>query len=263
MALLILAFAALLNAAAFLGLRHLVGSGQGLLDVQALLGVRLRTSRASLARRWAFTLVGPAGCYVSAGWLLALAALIGGKPTTDESSMRVSVALEGPAASAGFKDGDRIVSVDSEPVSDWSHLKATVGKHRGEKVDVVVDRDGQKLVLSPVPRATDGKIYVGPYTHTEPVGFGEALAISLTEPASINLVALRTWLRVASYGEKEVEVMGPVGMFKATRKASVEVASGLRTVGVMNAYFLWLPALLALALFPHVPKRALAHPAER
>ena len=141
------------------------------------------------------------------------------------------------------------------------HREATLGK-TGEKVDAAEPGRSEARALAR-PRATDGKIYVGPYTHTEPVGFGEALAISLTEPASINLVALRTWLRVASYGEKEVEVMGPVGMFKATRKASVEVASGLRTVGVMNAYFLWLPALLALALFPHVPKRALAHPAER
>ena len=258
MGLLILAIAALLNGVVFFAVRHFAGQFCGAKDLEAAFGVRLRWSRVSLFRRAVFAAAGPFGCYITAGWLLAGGAMAGGKRVVDDTSMRVSVATDGPAASAGFVDGDRIVSVDAEPIADWAHLKASMTRHPGEKVDVTVARDGRELVLTPVPGASGaarGKIYVGPYTHIEPVGLGEGFSMVLTEPARVNLLAARGWLQVLT-GRGEHELMGPVGIVKATKASGGMLAAGVQFAGMLNAYFLWIPTMLALLLFPRAEKPA-------
>ena len=55
------------------------------------------------------------------------------------------VRADSPAAKAGLKDGDRIVEVAGKAVEDrteWVNLLR--GFKAGEKVEIVVERDGKK-----------------------------------------------------------------------------------------------------------------------
>jgi regulator of sigma E protease len=77
-------------------------------------------------------------------WRASLPAIVG------------DVSADSPAYRAGFKVGDRILSIDGEAVADWAWVGALVQKHgvAGEPLKVVVERAGgeQELSVSPVER---------------------------------------------------------------------------------------------------------------
>ena len=61
--------------------------------------------------------------------------------------------MEGsPADSAGIRSGDRIVEVAGSPVEEWTDLSQRVERRPGQEVSVVVERDGERVQLSVVPR---------------------------------------------------------------------------------------------------------------
>lgn len=67
----------------------------------------------------------------------------------------VGTVVEGePAAAAGLKAGDRILEVAGEPVSAFSDVQARIESRPGQEVPVVVERDGQKVALTVVPRGS-------------------------------------------------------------------------------------------------------------
>lgn len=63
----------------------------------------------------------------------------------------------GPADLAGFKAGDRIISVDDQPLKDWSEWVDVVRRHPGEPMTVDIDRGGEGLALKLVPESLTGK----------------------------------------------------------------------------------------------------------
>ncbi|MEU2061351.1 M50 family metallopeptidase [Streptomyces sp. NPDC013455] len=52
-----------------------------------------------------------------------------------------------PAAEAGMKAGDRIVSFDGRPTEDWNTLSDLIRDSAGRNVTIVVDREGRELTL--------------------------------------------------------------------------------------------------------------------
>ncbi len=58
-----------------------------------------------------------------------------------------------PAKVAGLEPGDRVVSVDGQPVSTWEDLTTEIRAKPGQAVTLVVERDGaqQDVVVHPVP----------------------------------------------------------------------------------------------------------------
>lgn len=53
-----------------------------------------------------------------------------------------------PAAEAGLREGDRILTVGGTPVETWDDVPDTVRPRAGETVDFVVERGGERLVLA-------------------------------------------------------------------------------------------------------------------
>jgi putative serine protease PepD len=59
------------------------------------------------------------------------------------------VTAGGPADKGGLREGDRVVSIGGQPVRDADDLSASVNDHKpGEKVDIVVERGGQRRTLT-------------------------------------------------------------------------------------------------------------------
>jgi RIP metalloprotease RseP len=56
-----------------------------------------------------------------------------------------------PAQLAGFRLGDRIVSVDGRRFANWALLSGYIQAHAGQRLNVVVDRKGGTVHLFPVP----------------------------------------------------------------------------------------------------------------
>ncbi|HVF04231.1 MAG TPA: site-2 protease family protein [Frankiaceae bacterium] len=96
-------------------------------------------------------------------FVVMYAALVGfGEPTRDTMRVasvsqclqpdRATGSCEGqpqaPARAAGLHEGDRIVAFDGQPVDDWEkEFTERVRAHPGGPAEVVVDRDGEPVVL--------------------------------------------------------------------------------------------------------------------
>ena len=76
-------------------------------------------------------------------------------PVADGTRPCTSTDPATPAAAAGFRPGDRSVSFDGEPVTSWSAAQDLIRDHRAGAVDVVVERNGQQLTLTPILITTE------------------------------------------------------------------------------------------------------------
>ena len=63
-----------------------------------------------------------------------------------------AVQPESAAAEAGFKAGDRVVSIDGEPIETFGEMQRIVSVSADKKLTVVVKRDGADVTLNPTPR---------------------------------------------------------------------------------------------------------------
>ncbi|MBX3202680.1 MAG: site-2 protease family protein [Labilithrix sp.] len=195
---------------------------------------------------------GPLANYLFASVLMFFGFFLGGNQIVDETSMRVNIAPEGPAAQAGVQKGDRIVAVNGEGIRDWDHLKQVVGSHAGEKVDIEIEREAARIHVFPTPIAaegdTKGKILVGPYTAWQPVTAGQAAVLSVTEPPKVVYNLVKGIARMIA-GKEKPELAGPVGIVKETASAAKSGAHVyLKLLGALSAYLggfnlLPLPAL--------------------
>jgi len=165
---------------------------------------------------------------------------IGGKTDVDETSMKVFVTENSPAAAAGMHDYDKVLSVNGEAIHDWEELKNAVGKHAGEAIDMLIERDGQQQILKPrvlgKGEKYEGKILVGQPFHVTKVTVLEAAKLSVTEPPKVvyDLVrGLGRWIT----GKEKAELSGPVGIVK-TVGGAVKSGAGdtFKLLGALSAY---------------------------
>src|SRR5690606_31036819 len=63
-----------------------------------------------------------------------------------------------PAAEAGVRPGDVLVSIDGTPVSDFAQATRIVQASPGERLDLVVTRDGEDVSLSITPIAAEREL---------------------------------------------------------------------------------------------------------
>ena len=86
-------------------------------------------------------------------------------PISSEIAM---VAPESPAQGAGIKVGDKVVEISGQAVNGWSDLSRLIAPYPGKKIDLVIERSGQRVNFDIVPEARPfngkeiGVIGVGP-----------------------------------------------------------------------------------------------------
>ena len=196
-------------------------------------------ANASLWGRIATIAAGPLANYLFASVLMFFGFVLGGHTVVDESSMKVSIGRDGPAAQIGMQDGDRILSVNGEHIRDWDHLKQVVGSKPGEPIDVEVERGSEKVHFHPTPLGSGehkAKIMVGPFTTVQPVSAGEAAVLAVKEPPKVVIGLVKGLARMLSFKEKP-ELSGPVGIGKEMAAAAKDGAhTYLKLLGALSAY---------------------------
>jgi regulator of sigma E protease len=135
---------------------------------------------------------------------------------------------EGPAQAAGLKVGDRLLSLDGAPLSDWQQLVDGVRPRAGQRVMLVVQRDGQSVDV-PVTLAAKGndKAHAGylgagvqggewPADMLREVRFGplESVSEALKRTWTMSLLTLDS-LKKMLFGELSVKnLSGPITIAK-------------------------------------------------
>ncbi|MFC0646027.1 M50 family metallopeptidase [Cellulomonas phragmiteti] len=182
-----------------------------------------------------------------------------------------------PAAAAGVRPGDRLVSYDGVAVTSWPQVSGLIRDSGGRTVTLVVERDGREVDLTVTPvfeerpvTDDDGMVVTDAAgeTVTRVVGFLGVAPVSVVERQSVgkavSVAASATWQtaqvvvtlpqRVSdlvsttvSGGERDqTSIVGPVGV----GRFAGEIASmDGETVGVRAAALLSVLAVLNLALF--------------
>lgn len=64
-----------------------------------------------------------------------------------------------PAAAAGLRPGDRLISIAGTPVTSWDQGSELIRAHPDEEVAFVVERDGAELTLDVTPKLTERPVF--------------------------------------------------------------------------------------------------------
>src|SRR5271163_3048588 len=103
----------------------------------------------SLPKRFAIVLAGPAANILLAPILLAFVFMYG-VPSLLPVVGQLQKGM--PAAKAGLHQGDRILSIDAQPIHTWEDLSAAVKKSHGAQLKIEIERaDSQRQSLAMVP----------------------------------------------------------------------------------------------------------------
>ncbi|MFF2548515.1 M50 family metallopeptidase [Kitasatospora sp. NPDC058063] len=176
-----------------------------------------------------------------------------------------------PAAQAGLRAGDRILSFDGDRIHSYDQLQADIRESAGRSVPVVVERAGEQLTLTPTIAVNDVQKYDGngvplkgqsvqagflgftPASGVVRLGFGQSVdrMYDMTENGVKSLIALPgkiPGLWNAVVGDAPRDPDSPIGMVGAAR-VSGEVFS-LDIPGTQRiAFYVNLLAGINLSLF--------------
>jgi regulator of sigma E protease len=139
---------------------------------------------------------------------------------------------DSPAAQAGLKQGDRIISLDDEPARNRGQVREYIGKHPGQ-IRIALERGGERMELTTPEQRQQGNT-LGFYFREpplEPVGPGEALTVAV----NTNIEILRlTGLALGQVFTGKLAIGEAVGGPIAIAQASYEAASNYGWEGVFN-----------------------------
>ena len=179
-----------------------------------------------------------------------------------------------PAVQAGLQPGDRLLTFNGEPIEDWGHLQGVIRDNRDGRAEIVVDRGGEQVALTPVntvltgvadtwdpsKRVEAGFLGFTPTTERIPAGPGLVLQ-DMGDMTRMSAVALAQFpVKIWNTGVNLVtgqprDIYGPMSVVGASRAAGEISTTTELGAGDKVATFLVLlgNVNLFVALFNFVP----------
>ncbi len=180
---------------------------------------------------------GPFANYLVASVFFFIALVLQGQSVLTTT---VKVVPNEPAAVAKMVDGDTIVEVAGQKVSDWEQVRSLVASRAEQPVPVVIERGGKtvELIITPKrdPKEGHGRIGVMSQVKSVPITTSHAAVLSLKQPPLI-VAALVVSVGRMVMGKEKPELAGPVGIVREMAKA---VRAGfpqyMELLGILSAY---------------------------
>jgi regulator of sigma E protease len=145
-----------------------------------------------VGNRAAVAAAGPIVNFILAIVLFAGVALAFGKVT---ATPRIGgVEAGSPAAAAGIKDGDLVVSIDGAKIESFDDVARIVGSNPGVPLTIVVNRSGALTTLTATPADHDHRGKLGIRSSNDP---GEVVTKSVTPVEAVQLGAEQTWFIIS------------------------------------------------------------------
>ena len=116
---------------------------------------------AKLWQRMLTNFAGPMNNFLLAILLFILLAFMHGGVQVTNTNQIGEVLPNGAAQTAGLKENDKILEINGNAIHSWGDLTATITENPGKKLNVEVERNGQKQTLSVTPGVVEsnGKKY--------------------------------------------------------------------------------------------------------
>jgi regulator of sigma E protease len=161
-----------------------------------------------------------------------------GVPTA--TSLFGGVVPRSPAAEAGLEPGDRIVAIGGEEIWRWRDVTRLIGSTEADRVDLVIEREGERRSLSLEPERESGRARIG-VDHSPPavvvsVQDRDGLAAraglrSGDRVVSVNGVAVDDWYgfdaAIQGATTLELELARPLGEDEETIRTGIAAADPL------------------------------------
>src|SRR5262245_22290000 len=96
---------------------------------------------------------------------------------------RITMITAKPAADAGLKAGDVVLAINDQPMTSLTKLSDVVGAHAGDRITLVVRRDGREMTVQATPGSKNSSAECIPPTENASAESGKAgcLGIALGE----------------------------------------------------------------------------------
>lgn len=124
---------------------------------------------------------------------------------------------KGTAVKAGIQKGDKIISVNDQPIHYFNELQAALGEHKGDLVDLTLVRDQQEIITS-LDVMEDGTIGIAADNLIEPVRkkytFAQSIPIGAERAFSVVIINARAMGKMFTGEVSTKNVSGPIGMAK-------------------------------------------------
>ncbi len=193
-------------------------------------------------KRFLIVFAGPAFNLLTAAVLLVAAAAVFGLPEPTSRAV-IGEVIEGrPAAEAGLRSGDRVVSVNGTPVSTWEEMAAAINGSGGQPIALTVTRQGEpERTITVNPRDEAAQDIFG-----ETVPGGERRFVIGVRPA-------------AEYRELSLGQAIQLGALEAWRMTTLTVEALFRLVqGRISASTIGGPLLIGEQTIRHAEQGAVA-----
>jgi len=163
-------------------------------------------AKKSVAKRAAIVAAGPLANYAFAIVVLALLYMTVGQPYTPAL---VGGVVEGSAAeAAGLKAGDRFLRVAGKDVERFEDVQTIVRIHPEEAIEIVVERNGERITTTATPRVHEIKDVSGKALRIGLLGVRQSgRAYELRNPVAALFEATRESLDLSYYALKTVGQM--------------------------------------------------------
>ncbi len=122
---------------------------------------------------------------------------------------------DSPAAQSKLQAGDRILSINGNPIQQWDDITVALANHDKEVLTVEIQRQGNRISKSIIPHVdeTTKRVTMGIYpvqkTHTHP--FGEAGKLAVIRVGRLSSVMVQGIYQMI-VGKTGADIAGPIGI---------------------------------------------------
>lgn len=162
---------------------------------------------------------GPLANYLAAGLALFLVVFVGGEQVLSNRPQVGRVLPGQPAAAAGLRSDDVVLTINGAPVPSWDDLLRITAQSQGRPLAMVVQRGREQVHVTVTPRLNPEHrrymIGIEVKSSYRPVSFGKALEVAIVGPANGTVAILREIGKMFQR-RAPVQLVGPVGIVNAT-----------------------------------------------
>jgi regulator of sigma E protease len=166
-----------------------------------------------------------------------------------------------PAAAAGFKPGDTVLSIDGTKIDSFADMQRIVSDSAGDRLTITVERDGKQITLQATPTLQEQKDIFGNVERMSMLGItrspapGDVKYQPVSPPRAVWMGVQETWGVVGqtfSYiggvfmgRQRADQLSGPIGIARVVgQAATISFALLMQIIGVISV------SLGLLNLFP-------------
>lgn len=168
----------------------------------------------SAFKRLAVILMGPVMNFLLATLIFILAFIAVGVPTaTTQKAILGQVIPEQPAAQAGLRANDKIISINDQKIKSWEQMAQLINKNADKEITLQYERNDKikEVSLTPIFSQNNDKGVIGIYPQLvrEKVSFSKSIKLGLKQSYQVFIMTIQGFIQMFRDSSAE-DIGGPI-----------------------------------------------------